>query len=106
MRFFVNSGDSLTVWVAPEKEGLYISVSLRSLILLCHKLPVRFDAGCSGMEILTRGGGLWVSTYVEALSGSLGHCDRVVPFRSYCIGLLLPGPRKSVEPMAGRMEPG
>jgi SRSO17 transposase len=46
------------------------------------------------------------SSYVEALSASLGHGDRIGPFRSYCTGLLLPGPRKSVEPMAARMEPG
>ncbi len=37
---------------------------------------------------------------------SLGHADRTGPFRSYCTGLLLPGPRKSVEPIAARMEPG
>lgn len=45
------------------------------------------------------------SSYVEALTGSLGHADRAGPFRSYCSGLLLPGPRKSVEPIAARMEP-
>jgi SRSO17 transposase len=28
------------------------------------------------------------------------------PFRSYCAGLLLPGERKSVEPMATRVRPG
>ena len=46
------------------------------------------------------------SSYVEALTASLGHADRAGPFRSYCTGLLLPGPRKSVEPIAARMEPG
>lgn len=45
------------------------------------------------------------SAYVEALSGCLGHADRVAPFRSYCTGLLLPGGRKSVEPMAARLRP-
>ncbi len=30
----------------------------------------------------------------------------VQPFRSYCAGLLLPGARKSVEPMAARVQPG
>jgi SRSO17 transposase len=45
------------------------------------------------------------SGYVEALSASLGHADRAGPFRTYCSGLLLPGPRKSVEPMAARLEP-
>ncbi len=44
--------------------------------------------------------------YVERLSASLGHADRVGPFRSYCAGLILPGHRKSVEPMAARIEPG
>jgi SRSO17 transposase len=45
------------------------------------------------------------SAYVEHLSGCLGHADRVGPFRSYCTGLLLPGDRKSVEPMAARLRP-
>ena len=44
--------------------------------------------------------------YVEALAATLGHADRAAPFRSYCTGLLLPGDRKSVEPMAARIEPG
>lgn len=43
--------------------------------------------------------------YVEALAQVLGHADRVGPFRSYCTGLLLPGERKSVEPMAARLAP-
>jgi SRSO17 transposase len=45
------------------------------------------------------------NTYLDALSAELGHADRAVPFQSYCIGLLLPGERKSVEPMAARLEP-
>ncbi len=45
------------------------------------------------------------SAYVEQLSGCLGHADRVAPLRSYCTGLLLPGDRKSVEPMAARLRP-
>jgi SRSO17 transposase len=45
------------------------------------------------------------SAYIEDLSGCLGHADRVTPFRSYCTGLLLPGARKSVEPMAARLCP-
>ncbi len=45
------------------------------------------------------------ASYVEALSGCLGHADRVAPFQSYCTGLLLPGARKSVEPMAARLRP-
>jgi SRSO17 transposase len=46
------------------------------------------------------------AAYVEALSSALGHADRKAPLRAYCTGLILPGERKSVEPMAARMEPG
>jgi SRSO17 transposase len=44
--------------------------------------------------------------YVEELAQCLGHRDRDGPFRRYCAGLLLPGARKSVEPMAARLAPG
>jgi SRSO17 transposase len=43
--------------------------------------------------------------YVEAITSALGHADRATPFHSYCAGLLLPGDRKSVEPMAARLHP-
>jgi SRSO17 transposase len=43
--------------------------------------------------------------YVEALSAALGHADRDEPFRRYTTGLLLPLERKSVEPMAARVDP-
>ena len=33
----------------------------RRRVLLCHKTLARFDVGFAGVEILTRGGGLWVS---------------------------------------------
>jgi SRSO17 transposase len=42
---------------------------------------------------------------VERLSGALGHVDRVEPFEAYCWGLILPGERKSVQPMAARVQP-
>jgi SRSO17 transposase len=45
------------------------------------------------------------SAYVERLTRALGHADRVAPFRAYCVGLMLPGRRKSVEPIAARIEP-
>src|ERR671927_1501343 len=44
--------------------------------------------------------------YVERLGDVLGHADRRAPLRAYCTGLLLPGERKSVEPMAARVDPG
>ncbi len=45
------------------------------------------------------------SAYVERLTRALGHADRGAPFRAYCVGLMLPGQRKSVEPIAARIEP-
>jgi SRSO17 transposase len=43
--------------------------------------------------------------YLDAIVGVLGHADRRAPARAYCTGLLLPGERKSVEPMAARLAP-
>ena len=43
--------------------------------------------------------------YVGALSGVIGHVDRVRPLRDYCLGLLMPCERKSVEPMAALVAP-
>src|SRR5260370_3939995 len=38
--------------------------------------------------------------YVEELVSVIGHADRAGPFRDYCTGLVMPGERKSVKPMA------
>ena len=46
------------------------------------------------------------AAFVERLAGTLGHADRVAPMKAYCTGLMLPGDRKSVEPMAARVVPG
>src|SRR4051794_24552100 len=45
------------------------------------------------------------TTYVEALAEVIGHADRTAPLRDYCLGLLLPGDRKSVEPIAAVRAP-
>jgi SRSO17 transposase len=45
------------------------------------------------------------SAYVERLVGAIGHADRAGPLRDYCLGLLVPGERKSVEPMAAVTAP-
>ena len=44
--------------------------------------------------------------YGEALAEVIGHADRERPLRDYCLGLLMPGERKSVEPMAALVAPG
>src|SRR5512138_1926795 len=45
------------------------------------------------------------SAYVEGLVSVIGHADRAQPLRDYCVGLLMPGERKSVEPMAAVTAP-
>jgi SRSO17 transposase len=42
---------------------------------------------------------------MEGLAAAAGHEDRHVPLKDYCKGLLLPGERKSIEPMAARLDP-
>ena len=43
--------------------------------------------------------------YAETMIQALGHADRATPARWYLRGLMLPGSRKSVEPMAARVQP-
>jgi len=51
------------------------------------------------------GSGGRFSAYVEELAGVIGHKDRARPLRDYCVGLIMPGERKSVEPMAAVTDP-
>jgi SRSO17 transposase len=44
--------------------------------------------------------------YVEGLVSVIGHADRAGPLHDYCLGLVMPGERKSVEPMAAITAPG
>jgi SRSO17 transposase len=43
--------------------------------------------------------------YINQLISVIGHADRAEPLHDYCTGLLLPGERKSVEPMAALTAP-
>jgi SRSO17 transposase len=45
------------------------------------------------------------AAYIEGLAIAAGHEDRHAPVKDYCKGLLLPGERKSIEPMAARLNP-
>src|SRR3954453_15460058 len=58
-----------------------------------------------GLKTSTRGSEQRFAAYIEAVTSVLGHADRAAPFHAYCAGLLLPGERKSVEPMAARIHP-
>ena len=46
-----------------------------------------------------------LAAYLDAIAGVLGHAGRVAAAQAYCTGLLLPGERKSIEPMAARLDP-
>lgn len=45
------------------------------------------------------------SAYLDRIAEALGHRDRHGPGRAYLTGLCLPGDRKSIEPMAARLDP-
>src|SRR5437867_10515990 len=45
------------------------------------------------------------SAYVAGLTSVIGHADRARPLRDYCLGLMMPCERKSVEPMAAMTAP-
>ena len=46
-----------------------------------------------------------LQAYLARLAEVVGHADRRERVVGYCTGLLLPGERKSVEPMAARLDP-
>jgi len=45
------------------------------------------------------------AAYIDGLAQAAEHEDRHAPLKSYVKGLLLPGERKSIEPMAARLDP-
>ena len=46
-----------------------------------------------------------LESYIDGLASVIGHADRVKPLHDYCVGLMLPLERKSVEPMAAKTAP-
>ena len=52
------------------------------------------------------GGAERFAAYLDELASVIGRVSRVGPMRDYCTGLLLPGERKSVEPIAAVTAPG
>ena len=53
-----------------------------------------------------RTGAVRLTAYLDEITAVLRHASRAASARAYCTGLLLPGERKSVEPMAARIAPG
>src|SRR4051794_20568017 len=78
-----------------------------ALILPCQKLgPISGTTRrCGGAGSTMADWEERFGEYVERLGDVLGHADRRAPLRAYTTGLLLPGERKSVEPMAARVDP-
>src|SRR4051794_12500546 len=46
-----------------------------------------------------------LAAYLDAIVGGVGHARRAASAQAYCTGLLLPGERKSIEPLAARLDP-
>jgi hypothetical protein len=58
------------------------------------------------MALLAEGGiEARFATSISGLCEVIGHVDRAAPLRDYCTGLVMPGERKSVEPMAAITAP-
>ena len=57
------------------------------------------------MDIWTSDSEAAFDAYVESLGEIIGHADRAEPLKDYCLGLLMPGERKSVEPLAAVTAP-
>jgi SRSO17 transposase len=57
------------------------------------------------MDEVENGGRRGFDAYVEALIEVIGHADRAEPLRDYCLGLMMPIARKSIEPLAAVTAP-
>jgi SRSO17 transposase len=58
------------------------------------------------MDLRDEGGSeVRFAAYVEGVAGVIGHKDRIKPLRDYCVGLMMPIERKSVEPIAAVTAP-
>src|SRR5439155_22837200 len=64
-----------------------------------------FQHARAGMDLQAADSGSRFSAYVEELVSVIRHADRVRPLRDYCLGLMLPCERKSVEPMVAVTAP-
>jgi SRSO17 transposase len=66
----------------------------------------RFSDGEAEMDLpRSNDGNARFLAYVEGLTSVIGHTDRAKPLRDYCLGLMMPCERKSVEPMAAITAP-
>ena len=57
------------------------------------------------MDDLSKASRTRFDAYIGSLAEVVGHADRAEPLQDYCVGLLMPGERKSVEPLAAVVAP-
>ncbi|URJ84047.1 IS701 family transposase [Xanthomonas oryzae pv. oryzae] len=75
---------------------------LQIIVSLCHYWKTFRPRG---RAVLNRSLEVRFEQYGEVVAAALSHADRKQPAHWYLKGLLLPGGRKSVEPMAARVHP-
>ncbi|AAW73627.1 transposase [Xanthomonas oryzae pv. oryzae KACC 10331] len=78
------------------------STMLQIIVPLCHYWKTFRPRG---RAVLNRTLEVRFEQYGEVVAAALSHADRKQPAHWYLKGLLLPGGRKSVEPMAARVHP-
>ncbi|OLH90569.1 hypothetical protein DXO331_20075, partial [Xanthomonas oryzae pv. oryzae] len=78
------------------------STMLQIIVSLCHYWKTFRPRG---RAVLNRSLEVRFEQYGEVVAAALSHADRKQPAHWYLKGLLLPGGRKSVEPMAARVHP-
>lgn len=77
-------------------------------MFLQNQIVDELHASATGADMGLRTSGSSESrfaAFVEKLVGVIGHADRARPLLDYCVGLIMPGERKSVEPMAAVTAP-
>jgi len=57
------------------------------------------------MDLQAGGSAERFSSYLKGLVSVIGHADRAKPLQDYCVGLMMPCARKSVEPLAALTAP-
>ena len=90
------------------KALILLSQKVAAIALENRSLRKIHSSACEGLRWFLQNGddsGSRFSGYVEGLVSVIGHADRAGPLRDYCVGLMLPCERKSVEPMAAVTAP-
>ncbi len=86
----------------PAASSPLNSTVLQIIVPLCHYWKTFRPRG---RAVLNRSLEVRFEQYGEVVAAALSHADRKQPAHWYLKGLLLPGGRKSVEPMAARVHP-